>query len=41
MDGRVHATPARARPDLVALVETPTYGDVKFLGRRLCAVAEA
>jgi hypothetical protein len=37
----MHDSPAAAKSDLVALVETPTWGDVKFFGRWFLAVAEA
>jgi hypothetical protein len=37
----MHHSPAAARSDLVALVQTPTWGDVKFFGHWFLAVAEA
>jgi hypothetical protein len=37
---RMHGTPLEAA-DLVALVETPGWGDAKFFGQWLLAVAEA
>ena len=41
MDDRMHSNPAEAKPDLVALVETPFFSHAKFFGRWLLAAAEA